>query len=190
MTNSNNTGPQVLAAKTAAKAEGLFLLYASMPPDTRSVAALVRLAHTLGIAANKRTVDSWSRRYGWQARLNTIPAVLVLPTETIQAMNQRQASLGYRMQEVAQGRLDAMEPNELTPDQAARLAREGSSIERLARGEATSRQEVAVAVMQPVIDHVVELFLEVNVLADPQQRAERFAEAFDRIAVGALEQAV
>ena len=62
----------------------------------------------------------------------------------------------------------------------------GSRLERLARGEATTRQAVAHEMISPVIYNIVQLFQQINIYEDVEQRQREFAVGCDVI----LEQAV
>ena len=88
----------------------------------------------------------WSSRWNWVARCAAYDAekdriYLIEQREAIKEMNKRQASLGAAMQGKGIDRLLDINPGELTPDQAARLAKTGVDIERPARGEATEISE-------------------------------------------------
>jgi uncharacterized membrane protein len=54
---------------------------------------------------------------------------------------------------------------------AIHLLRVGTDIERLARGLATTRAELSVQMLNPVISEIVALFAGVNVVEDPATRA-------------------
>ena len=62
----------------------------------------------------------------------------------------------------------------------------GSKLERLARGEATTRQEITNQMISPVIYNIVTMFQQVNLLEDREERQREFALGCDSI----LEQAV
>ena len=88
----------------------------------------------------------WSRLHNWVARCAAYDdeedrIYLIEQREAIKEMNKRQASLGAAMQGKGIDRLLDINPGELTPDQAARLAKTGVDIERPARGEATEISE-------------------------------------------------
>ena len=61
------------------------------------------------------------------------------------------------------------------------LAKEGASLARLARGEATSRTEVLVQSLSVVVNGVVALFQQVNDLPSSQERLERFMLGADTL---------
>ena len=64
--------------------------------------------------------------------------------------------------------------------QPARL-RLGVDVERLARGQATTRAELTVQMLDPVIRELVALFEEVNTIEDAQVRRETWATRADGI---------
>ena len=64
--------------------------------------------------------------------------------------------------------------------QPARL-RLGVDVERLARGQATTRAELTVQMLDPIIRELVALFAEVNVIDDPATRATVWATKSDGI---------
>jgi len=76
--------------------------------------------------------------------------------------------------------------DQLTPRDTGYLADIGVKLERLARGEATTRAAIEVEMLAPVIHHIVALFQQVNVYDDSDRRQQEFALGADRI----LEQAI
>ena len=59
--------------------------------------------------------------------------------------------------------------------------RVGTDIERLARGQATTRAELTIQVLNPVINELVALFAEVNVIEDPDAQRTAWATKADAI---------
>ena len=57
----------------------------------------------------------------------------------------------------------------------------GVDIERLARGQATTRAELTVQMLTPMINEIVALFAEVNVIEDPDTRLNVWATKADGI---------
>ena len=55
------------------------------------------------------------------------------------------------------------------------LMRVGTEIEHLARGQATTRAELTIQVLNPVINELVALFAEVNVIEDADTRLAAWA---------------
>ena len=64
---------------------------------------------------------------------------------------------------------------------AVRLMRMRTDIERLVRGQTTTRAELTVQVLNPVINELVALFAEVNVIDDPDARSDVWATKADAI---------
>jgi len=56
-----------------------------------------------------------------------------------------------------------------------------TDIERLARGQTTTRAELTVQVLNPVINELVALFAEVNVIEDAATRLDVWATKADAI---------
>ena len=61
------------------------------------------------------------------------------------------------------------------------LVRVGTEIEHLARGQATTRAELTIQVLNPVINELVALFAEVDVIEDPDARSRVWATKADAI---------
>ena len=57
----------------------------------------------------------------------------------------------------------------------------GADIERLARGQATTKAELTVQMLDPLIRELVALFAEVNVIEDPDTRTRVYAIKADAI---------
>ena len=167
------------------RADSLFGLYYELGAE-RSLAKLRSRLRDLGIKIAASTLNRYSSRFGWQARVLEMDAKLQerrenTRIEAVLAMNRRQAQLGKGMQTVAAGGLRRLVDMELDAHAVSALARDGVKIERLALGEATSRAELAVQVVNAVVVGIVELFREVNALPDPKERIRRFAEGADQI---------
>jgi len=61
------------------------------------------------------------------------------------------------------------------------MLRVGTDIERLARGQATTRAELTVQVLNPVINELVALSAEVNVIENAATRLDVWATKADAI---------
>ena len=59
--------------------------------------------------------------------------------------------------------------------------RAGTDIERLAWGQATTRAELTVQMLDPITRELVALFAEVNIIEDPDTRATVWADKADGI---------
>ena len=136
------------------------------------------------------TLKAYSRDYHWQELIAEAQTALPDPVEeyqiAIQDMNMRHAELGKALTGLAEISVpqlrsiihdgQAMRATDITT-----LAKEGASLERLARGEATSRTEVLVQSLSVVVNGVVALFQQVNDLPSSQERLERFMLGADTL---------
>ena len=136
------------------------------------------------------TLKAYSRDYHWQELIAEAQTALPDPVEeyqiAIQDMNMRHAELGKALTGLAEISVpqlrsiihdgQAMRATDITT-----LAKEGASLERLARGEATSRTEGLVQSLSVVVNGVVALFQQVNDLPSSQERLERFMLGADTL---------
>ena len=113
--------------------------------------SLVRLHDVLtaeGNAVHGRTLSRWSSQDNWQDYARLHDAVIADaeggdPIARALAMNDRQAALGHELQQIAAVRARELvdEGYPLTPADVAKWVQVGSHLERLATGQATSRNE-------------------------------------------------
>ena len=98
-------------------------------------------------------------------------------------MDERQARLGSVMQELAREKLELIDPylHSLTMRDAIALLRVGVDVERLARGQAITRAELTVQMLDSLIRELAALFAEVNVIEDPDTRRAVYATKADAI---------
>jgi len=68
---------------------------------------------------------------------------------------------------------------EVSAGETARMLEVSQKMERLAVGEVTDRTEIQVSILNVLLTAISDLFLEVNLLPDPQQRIDRFAVGVD-----------
>lgn len=99
----------------------------------------------------EKSAHTWSAKFNWLARAMAYDDYLEAEKRKAfeaesRAMAVRQAKLGMKMQGVAEGGLDAIEVEKLTPQDIARLADTGVKIERLARGDSTENSGQVIAV--------------------------------------------
>jgi hypothetical protein len=64
---------------------------------------------------------------------------------------------------------------------ATRAVEVGSKLERLARGAVTERQEILVSLWTVAVSEIAALFINVNLLDDPEARKAEFARGVDEI---------
>ena len=128
-------------------------------------------------------MKAYSVRYNWQARAELADGVqtAVELANVPREMDERQARLGVAMQELAREKLEVIDPYRLSVRDAVHLLRVGTDIERLARGQATTRAELSVQMLNPIINELVALFAEVNVIEDPDTRLGVWATKADAI---------
>ena len=93
------------------------------------------------------TIHGWSHRNGWQARVAVWDAELdrqarLVQIEAVKAMNESHINLARAMLGILARRLQTLDPESLSPSDAARWAESLTKIERLARGEASERVDV------------------------------------------------
>jgi len=174
------------------RAEGFFDIYLAMGPN-RSLPKLQAILADGGLSITLNTLKNYSAHFDWQERVQSaVDKAQVLQTNnhasTISDMNDRQARVGSAMLQIAGRGLVQVSNNldQLTPRDTGYLADFGVKLERLARGEATTRAAIEVEMLAPVIHHIVALFQQVNVYDDSDRRQQEFALGADRI----LEQAI
>ena len=177
-----NRGAEANQRAAERRAESYWLVYQAMGRD-RSLSKLHRTLADLGLDMAPGTLKAYSVRYNWQQRAeltdgaHTAVALVNVPRE----MDERQARLGAAMQELAREKLEVIDPYRLSVRDAIHLLRVGTDIERLARGQATTRAELTVQMLTPMINEIVALFAEVNVIEDPDTRRNVWATKADAI---------
>ena len=164
------------------RADSYWLVYQALGPG-RSLSKLHRVLADLGLDVSVHTLKGYSVSYKWQERselvdgANTAAELANVPRE----MDERQARLGAAMQELAREKLEVIDPYRLSVRDAIHLLRVGTDIERLARGQATTRAELTVQMLTPMINEIVALFAEVNVIENPATRASVWVTKADGI---------
>lgn len=99
-------------------------------------------------ASQVNRLQQWSAKYQWVRRANEYDVFLSeqqteARLKAIEQMNDRQALFGTRLQYMAFEKLQAANLADLPTAEALRWLVEGARIERLARGEATRRDEIS-----------------------------------------------
>jgi len=186
VSRAGNAGAQSRRDTATKRAESLMLIYHALGP-TRSLERLARYITGLGLGTSLKTLKTYSANYDWQARIRELDQA---QAETQQAehlqlisdMNSNQARLGAALQNVSALSLRNISLNPvLSPRDTGYLAEVGSRLERLARGEATTRQEITSQVLTPVVNNIVMLFNRVNDIEDADQRRLEFGLGADTI---------
>ena len=183
----------------------LFTAYKAMG-QMRSLDKLRELVVAAGGRISPNTLDKYSVKYQWQKRLLEAAAK---DQERLERdfgrqqdqMNQRDAALGagliglafggvrhfteqmqtLRETKVKRGQTDAPLTLDLSPLEIVNLARAGTFIERLARGEVTNRTEVWVNVASTVVREFVLIFMGVNDIKDSAERRDEFLRLSDEM---------
>ena len=103
-------------------------------------------------------------------------------------MNNRQAQLGTALQGLGYKGVQSLSAriNEMSFGDAGGLIERGVKVERMAMGEATTRQEITHQTVSPIVYNIVTMFQQVNQYESAEQREREFAIGCDAI----LEQAV
>jgi hypothetical protein len=180
-----------------ARADSFFIFFSLMGID-RSLEKLHSYVTEMGLNISLTSLKRYSAKYNWQERLQEVQTRKVERMEEhvagdVVEMNINQAKLGYAMQGIAGMGLTLVKKNPavMSPRDAVHMADIGSKIERLARGEATTRQEITNQLVSPIIYNIVTMFQQVNQIKDPEQREREFAISCDAIleqSVGQLEE--
>ena len=179
---SANRGAKVNQGAAQRRAESFYLVYAALGPS-RSLTKLQKTLADLGLRISANTLKSYSARYNWQHRAELVDGahsaveLATVPRE----MDERQGRLAVAMQALAREKLESIDPLHLSVRDAIHLLRVGTDIERLTRGQATTRAELTVQVLDPVIRELVALFAEVNIIEDPDTRTRIYAIKADAI---------
>ena len=185
-------------ASVRQKADTLFDVYLMMG-ESRTLEKLHAICTDAGMghSYSLSTLKAYSQRFNWQQRIpdateRAQAQKSIEHAAVVQEMNDRQSRLGTAAQSLAMGGFQQAAKNitQLTPRDSGYLADVGVKLERLARGEATMRQDVAVQMVAPIVQNIVVLFQEINAIPDPDRRLREFGMGADRIleeAMGPLE---
>ena len=177
-----NRGAEVNQAAAQCRADSYWLVYQALEPS-RSLTKLRQTLADLGLRMSLNTLKGYSARYNWQQRAELVDSAqtAVELANVPREMDERQARLGVVMQALAREKLEVIDLDLLSVREAIHLLRVGTDIERLARGQATTRAELSVQVLTPIINEIVALFAEVNVIEDPDTRTSVWATKADAI---------
>jgi hypothetical protein len=202
---SHHRKPIDVAARARERAEYFFLVYEQLGPN-RTIKRLWGLARGLGIKTSLPTLERYSQRFGWQARIleraaRHESAAFQDIQKEVDRMNAEHASLFVdigalakagvmKYQEELHEKVKAGLPPTLEMDlpTIARLAQSYQYGERLARGLATSKAEVIVEVLPPLVKDMFAVFLAVNVITnDPpelvKKRESEFIQRGDQVLI-------
>jgi len=192
MTRKNQAS---LEARQREKSDCLFLVYQWMGPE-RSLIKLLEYATSMGLKISENTIKRYSVKFGWQRRLleNQSKESERLEQETskiVDEMNRQDAmmaqgmkalviaGLRYHQERMKRSRIE--NTINMKFSDLAGMARSAQHIERLARGQATSRTEVWVDVASTVVREFVLIFDAVNKLDSPDEREQEFLRLGDEM---------
>jgi hypothetical protein len=196
-------GPKRTALRCAERAEMYFIIYADMGVE-RSLNKLWGRLRGYGVSISLKSLEKYSRQFNWQARILE-RAARHESTEfqevqtVVDEMNNRHANLFKDLASVAKAGLNYHKekikdqlaaglgetlPVEL-PD-LARILESAERGERLARGLATSKAEVLIEILAPLVKDMFAVFLSVNVITKDtpdivKQREAEFIKRGDQV---------
>ena len=169
------------------RAEAFFDIYMMLGSE-RSLTKLQTILADGGLEISLNTLKTYSSDHNWQLRIQEAQKIAQTQQGTkevgiISEMNDRQSNLGKAMQLLSSRGIREAAGNlsQLTVRDSVSLADVGVKLERLARGEATTRQEVANQMISPVIYNIVNMFQQINVYDDRDERMREFAKGCDAI---------
>jgi hypothetical protein len=172
--------------RTRAKADAVFLTYVQLG-ENRTLAKLGEFVRSMGVKVSDKTLERWSSRYGWQERLLQYQAELekrraLEGVDALEDMDRRHIQLNQALGSLAaagikhyQGVIKEAQAKgkkgiKLDISEIVGLVGQAQRGERLARGLATSKAEVIVEVVAPLVKEIMAVFLAVNVITnDPAE---------------------
>lgn len=180
-----------VATVEAERQQYFFLIYEQMG-NTRSLNRLCELVHSVGSQISFKTLARYSAKYGWQVKIleriarqesagfpdvkAQVEEMTRRHVETFQDIGALVTAGIKHYRKKIEGSLAAGWGGTLAIPlpEIARLAETYQRGERLARGEATSKSEVIVEVVAPLVKDFYTIFLAVNVITnDPPELVKR-----------------
>ena len=184
------------ALRADEKQEYFFLVYETMGTN-RTLKRLWGLVRGIGADVSLKTLERWSSAYGWQSRiLERAARHEAADFQDIQSqVDQMNADHARTFQDIGalvtagitswKKKIDDQVAANLGPaldiplNDIGRLAEVYQRGERLARGLATSKAEVIVEVLPPLVKDLFAVFLAVNVITnDPPELVRRRQSEF------------
>lgn len=187
------------------RSDALFLVYWQMGPG-RSLMGLLELCASVGLKRHLNTFKRWSTKYDWQRRVLEGNAREKTKREqdfsqAVDQMNDRDAMMAQGMKGLlvaainryqrimndeqqrrqgiaAQGVTVSPELDMDFRDMAA-LSRTAVNIERMARGQATSRTEIWVEIATTVVQEFSIIFMTINKFETEAERESEFIRLAD-----------
>jgi hypothetical protein len=171
------------------KAWEAFTVYRDMGP-TRSLA---RVAEHLG--KSKALIEGWSRQWHWVDRASDYDEHLDRQARQVvedarRRMLEEHAELGHslvtmarlRMNGSEDGRVNALNPNRLTPQDVARFTELGTKTERLARGEPTELIRGALYVAPEDVSRIAGNLIDIAMRHIPEGEQPGFVREVEALA--------
>jgi len=196
---SHHRKPIDVSARAKERAEYFFLVYEQLGPN-RTIKRLWGLARGLGIKTSLSTLERYSQTFGWQSRIleraarhesagfqevqNVVERMNADHAQTFGDIGALVKAGILKYQEELATKVKAGLPAVLDIDLATigKLAQTYQYGERLARGLATSKAEVIVQILPPLVKDMFAVFLAVNVITNdpPELVKKREAEFIQR----------
>lgn len=178
------------------RAEYFFLIYEALGVK-RTLKRLWGLLRSVGATVSLKTLEEYSAKYGWQARIleraaRHESADFQDVQDAVDRMNDEHARLFQNigalanagvskyLAEIQEKAAAGMKPTlDVDMQTIAKLAQAYQYGERLARGQATSKAEIIVEVLPPLVKDLFAVFLAVNVITnDPPELVRRRQSEF------------
>ena len=187
-----NRAGEVRRQRTREKADAIFTIYWQMGPE-RSLNKLADLCRMVGIKTSNSSIKRWSQYYDWQRRILGLERQMreqreVKAIEEVAEMNTRHVRLAQGMLKMAYAGIlqfhraiqhSADGTLKMDIDDIVKLYRTAQVGERLARGEATSRVEVWLDVVETVVKEFGLIFMAVNKISDQVKRQDEYIRLSD-----------
>jgi len=158
----------------------------------RSLRSLARTLASAGSRVSIATLKRWSSTYDWGRRTAEFDrdAAAHVRDDALQGeieLRERHASLGRAAAGAAAKSLQHLLANDrrltgMSAGDIARLLDLGLRVERDAVAVETDRVDVALGVWDGAIREIVELFIRINAMPTPEERARRFGAGLDALA--------
>ncbi len=132
--------------RETSRSQRAFDLYFNLGPD-RTIKRLQAALRAVGSSPTERTLFEWSRRFHWQHRIAELDreariAADAARVQALREMAERHTKEALLLQQRGAEWIARMDDDHVTADGAIRTVVEGVRMERLARGEATEKQEI------------------------------------------------
>lgn len=181
-----------LKGRRKERADALFTIYWQMGAE-RSLVKLAALCSTAGVKTSIQTITRYSKDFGWQRKLLEMDqysreAREREAIEEVAEMNRRHVQMAQGMIGIAFAGMKRFRTLitqasdgavDMSIDDMVKLYRAAQTGERLARGEATSRVEVWMDVVETVVKEFGLIFMAVNEIDVPEERQNEFIRLSD-----------